>query len=177
MISMQTLDCIRQRRSIRRFLDKDVPDNIIIKALNAGLHAPSSRDCQPWHFVVVREKQIRKKLADIKGEDNIKPIMSAPVVVIVCVDIDASPSRWIEDGVCATENLLLAAYDLGLGSVYITGSKQSKPEIAAAIQKILGLPSKVMPVTILPLGYPHPKEQLQAKELRALDEVLHLEGW
>jgi nitroreductase len=168
---METLDCIKTRRSRRKFLDKPIPEDIIKKLLEAGVSAPSSIDCQPWYFVIVKDKTIKQKLSKLKEEDNQKHILTAPISIIVCVDTDKSPSRYCEDGVTATENILLAAHDLGLGSVYVTGFKQSKPEIAETIRNILNLPKNIIPITILPVGYPDPKEKLDKKTLVDINKI------
>ena len=132
---MEITDCIKTRRSRRMFLGKEVPERAILKIIECGVNAPSSQDCQPWHFVVVKNAESRKRLAELKDEGNQDHILTSPVSIVVCVDKDKSPTRWIEDGVAATENILLAAHDLGLGAVYVTGFKASKPEIEEQIRK------------------------------------------
>lgn len=161
---MDTLDCIKTRRSIRKFLDKDIPEDIINKLLEAAVCAPSARDGQPWHFVIVKDKAIKAELAELKEENNQHHIMTAPVSIVVCVDSEKA-KRYAEDGVTAAENILLAAHALGLGSVYVTGFNPAKPEVTAAVQKILSLPDNIIPITILPVGYPDPTEVLEKKEL------------
>lgn len=174
---METIKCINERRSRRKFLDKELPEDILKKLLRCAVTAPSSVDCQPWHFVIVKNKDKKESLAKLKDEENQQHILTAPVSIVVCVDTEKSTSRWIEDGVTATENILLAAHDLGLGSVYVTGCKASKPEIAEKISEILNLPEKIMPVTILPIGYPDPSEELHKKETLNIDKVTHYEEW
>jgi nitroreductase len=134
-------------------------------------------DCQPWHFIIVRNADKKQKLAELKDSDNQQHIMTAPVSIIVCVDTEKSPSRWIEDGVTATENILLAAHDLGLGSVYVTGFKLSKPSVAESIRVIFDIPQNIMPITILPIGYPDLSETLENKEVLNIDKVLHEGSW
>ena len=174
---METVKCIKTRRSRRLFLDKEVPEDILNKILECAITAPSSIDCQPWHFIIIKDKDKKEKLAESKEEDNRQHILTAPISIVVCVDTKKSPSRYIEDGVCATENILFAVHDLGLGSVYVTGCKPSKPEIAEKIRKILSLPEKIMPITILPIGYPNPSEKLDDKFLLNLKNVVHYEEW
>lgn len=171
---MKTLDCIKTRRSIRKFLDKEVEKDKINKLIEAGIQAPSSVDCQPWHFIIIKDKEIKKELANTKEEDNREHILTAPISIVVCVDKEKSPSRYIEDGVTATENILLAAHDLDLGSVYVTGSKSSKPERAEKIRELLHMPKNIEPITILPVGYPDPSEKIKNKELRDINKIIHL---
>lgn len=174
---MDTIDCIKTRRSRRLFLDKEVPEKIINKILECAVAAPSSVDCQPWHFVIVKNKLEKEELSKLKEEGNKQHILTAPISIVVCVDIEKSPSRYIEDGVTATQNILLAAHDLGLGSVYITGFKPSDSKIADKIRSILHLPRTIMPVTILPIGYPDPSEKLESKCSLNIKDIIHHGRW
>lgn len=174
---METIECIKTRRSRRKFLDKEISEDVLKKLIECAIDAPSSQDCQPWHFVIVKNKESKIKLAKLKEEDNQEHILTAPISIVVCVDKDKSPSRWIEDGITATENILLATHDLGLGAVYVTGFKSSKPKIAEEIRKILHLPKNIIPVTILPVGYPDPSEKLEKKELKKMEEIIHYDTY
>jgi nitroreductase len=174
---METRDCIKNRRSRRLFLDKVVPAEIINQILECGITAPSSMNCQPWHFVIVKDKNKLEKLAKLKEEENQQHILTAPVTIIVCVDIEKSPSRYIEDGVTATQNILLAVHDLGLGSVYVTGCNPSKTEIADEVRNILSIPKNIMPITILPIGYIDPSKKLEEKNLVDLNSIEHYDKW
>jgi len=174
---METIECINTRRSKRLFLNKEVSESIIKKLLICAINAPSSKDCQPWHFIVVKNKDSKIKLAKLKEEDNQQHILTAPITIVVCVDINKSPSRWIEDCVTATENILLATHDLGLGAVYVTGFKASKSEVAEEVRNILNLPKNIMPITILPIGYQDPFEKLDKKEPVNVEKVIHYDKW
>lgn len=174
---METIECIEGRRSRRKFLSKDVSASIIRRLLACAANAPSSVDCQPWHFIIVRDNEKKRKLAELKDKDNQQHILTAPISIIVCVNTEKSPSRWIEDGVTATENILLAAHDLGLGSVYVTGFKLSEPKVAEMIREIFNMPKKIMPITVLPIGYPDPSEKLDEKQVLDINKVLHEDSW
>jgi len=174
---METLECIRTRRSRRLFLGKRVSDEIIQKIIKCAISSPSSVDCQPWHFIVVQDKNRREVLAKLKETDNRQHILTAPILIVVCVDTKKSPSRYIEDGVCATQNILLTVHDLGLGSVYVTGGKPANPKIALRIKQILSLPDRIMPISILPVGYPDPSEVLDQKSLVKVTDVIHNDKW
>ncbi len=174
---MDAINCMNSRQSIRLFLNKEIPDSIINQILKCAINAPSSIDCQPWHFIIVKDKEKQKRLAKLKSADNQNHILTAPVTIIVCVDTEKSPSRFIEDGVCATQNILLAAHSLGLGSVYVTGCKQSNPKIAKEVREILNIPEGIMPITILPIGYINPIERLDSKSLLPLSNITHKDCW
>lgn len=174
---MDTINCIKTRRSRRLFLNKDIPNEKINQIFECAITAPSSVDCQPWHFIVVKNESLKKQIADLRDEDNRQQFLTAPVLIVVCVDSEKSPSRSTDDGVTATQNILLAAHNLGLGSVYMCGSKPSDPKVANDVRKILDIPNTITPITILPIGYPDESEKLEEKNLINLDNVVHHDKW
>jgi len=174
---MDVLKCVKTRRSKRLFTNKNVSQETINMLIEAAVNAPSSMDCQPWHFIVVKDETKKKKLADSKGKGNDQHILTAPITIIVCVDMEKSPSRSIEDGVCATQNLLLAAHNLGLGSVYISAQKETEPEVAEKIREMFNLPEKILPITLLPVGHPDSKEELDEKEVIKMKDRTHFDVW
>ena len=174
---MDALTCIKTRRSRRLFLPKEVSKEMIKELITCAASAPSSQDSQPWQFIVIRDKTVKQKIGDLKGRENQQHILTAPIIIVVCVDTKKSPTRYVEDGVTATENLLLAANALGLGSVYVTCAKTSKPEVMHEIQRLLGLPKELLPINILPIGYPDPSEKLEKKEIKTIEKIIHLEKY
>jgi nitroreductase len=110
------LDVIRKRRSIRKFTDEDVSEEQVETLLEMAMCAPNRLDRQPWHFVVIRDKELQKQVADVL---RIHPYLeTAPVVIAVGGLPQASPT-WIMDVSAATENLVLAATAMGLGAVWV----------------------------------------------------------
>lgn len=128
-------------------------------------------------LLLLRMKKKKQKLAELKDEGNQEHILTAPACIVVCVDTEKSPTRFVEDGVAATENILLAAHDFGMGSVYVTGFKPSKPEIAEQIRSILNIPDNILPISILPIGYVDDSEKLHEKRVIDADEITHSDGW
>jgi nitroreductase len=115
-MSENVLDVIRKRRSIRKFTDEDVSEEQVETLLEMAMCAPNRLNRQPWHFVVVRDKELQKQVADVL---RIHPYLeTAPVVIAVCGLPEASPT-WIMDVSAATENLVLAATAMGLGTVWV----------------------------------------------------------
>ncbi len=174
---METINCIKTRRSRRKFLDKDVSDEIIKRLIDSARHAPSSMDSQPWEFVIIKDNEIKKGLTSFKEKENEEYILGAKIIIAVCVDKEKSETRWIEDGVCAVMNILLEAHNLGLGAVYVTGYNNRHPEITKGIQELLKLPENIMPVALIPLGYSDSSEELEKKELREVNEMIHFDKW
>lgn len=157
----QVMDVILNRRSIRRYLDKEVPEEILGKILEAFRWAPSWANTQCWEVVVVQDRQIKERLQAVLSPKNpAGPAMvKAPLVLCVCGRQESSGyykgeavtrlGDWmLYDLGLATQNLLLAAAAQGLGTV-VAGAFDH-----AAADEILGLPEGVQVVTLIPLGYP-----------------------
>lgn len=174
---MKLSEVIKTRRSIRKYLDKDVSDEIIKKIIDSARHAPSSQNSQPWEFIIVKNNETKKRLAEVKGKENEECILGSKVIIVVCVDNKKSESRCVEDGVCTAMNMFLTAHSLGLGAVYVTGYSKTSPEATTRIKEILELPNHIMPVVLIPIGYPDSTEELKKKELRDIEEMTHLDKW
>ena len=90
---MQTLECIKTRRSIRKYMDKEVPGEIIEQLIDAARHAPHGgkpvKDCQPWEFIIIKDREIKQKLA-FDYEDR-QFITKAPIIITVCADKTKDP--------------------------------------------------------------------------------------
>ena len=115
-MSKDTLDVMRKRRTIRKFTEEDVSEEQIETLVEIAMCAPSRLNRQPWRFVVIRDKELQKQLADLL---RVHPYLeTAPVVIAVCASTKASPT-WIMDVSAATENMLLAATAMGLGAAWV----------------------------------------------------------
>jgi len=146
MEAKEVLDFICRRRSVRRFQKKAVPEEALTVLLKAAMAAPSGNNAQPWEFVVVRDPQIRQDLSRVHSW--VYMVAQAPVAVVVLGD--RGSEWWTDDCAAATENLLLAAANLGLGTVWC-GIKE--PD-AAAVRRILGAPERLGVHCIIAVGYP-----------------------
>ena len=147
---MELLDAIHTRRSIRKYLDKPVTEEMIGILLKAAMSAPSAGNQQPWHFVVVRD---RAKLDTIPSfHPYSKMVLQAPAAIVVCGDPDGKkwPTFWDQDASAATQNILLAARDLGLGTVWV-GIYPEKDRMDG-FRKLLGIPEKHHPLLPRPGG-------------------------
>ena len=175
---MNLKSAIKARRSIRKYQTGDIPEPVIRELLDLARYAPSSMNGQPWYFIVVRNDETKRRLVEIKNrycppeksEYRADFLQDAPVVIVVCVDHERSFNREVENGVLATANILLGAYQRGLGSVYMSAYKRDDPEVSAEIRRALGIPNSVDPITIIPLGYPD--EAPEPKIIGSLDEVV-----
>jgi nitroreductase len=178
---MELSDVVKDRRSIRRFEDRCIPDSEIEQLLDLARHAPSSMNGQPWHFVIVKNHKTKKALAGIKNkycprEKQAYPadfLVKAHVVIVVCVDKAKSFGREVENAVLASSLILLGAASRDLGSVYMSAYTAAEPKLSQEIRKELNIPDGVEPISILPIGYP--TESAPGRELRSLREIMHFE--
>lgn len=165
---MDALEAILARRSIRRFTAEDVTPEDERTLIEAAFAAPSSNNARPWHFVVVREAETRTQLAGVHQWSSL--LARSPLVIAVLGRADAT--AWVEDGAAATENLLVAATALGLGTCWVgiweNGPKPHADEVATLA--ILGTtPKEYRCLCLIGVGHPvdrkPPRTQLQPTKL------------
>lgn len=157
------LDNIATRTSIRDYEARTVEKEKIEKMLRAAMAAPTAMNKQPWHFVVVDQRNVLDALAG--ANPYAKMLKKAPLAIVVCGNTDkmiegGGRDFWIQDASAATENLLLAAHAMGLGAVW-TGAYPSE-ERCISISKVLLLPDNLIPLNMIVVGYP--AEQPQPKQ-------------
>ena len=161
----EVIKLLKERRSIRKYQKKEIPENVIEGIIDCARFAPSAMNIQPWEFIVITEEKMRKRIADIT--DYGKFIADAPLcIAIFCKDT----KYYLEDGSAATTYILLAAKAYGLGSCWVAGDKKC---YASDIRKLLGVPDGYKLVSLIALGYP---AEIINPTKRSLKEVLHLSG-
>lgn len=172
MTLLETLDCIASRKSVRRYDKKDVPEEMIAELLVTGTLAPSAGNTQPWEFIVVRDKKIKKELSSAALDQE--HVEEAPVLIIVCGNPEKSGMRYrergktlyyIQDTAACIENMLLAATDIGLGACWV-GAFDEK-----AVSRLLYLPEKLRPMAILTVGFPVPYEDFPKTQRISIDRI------
>jgi len=164
-MSEELLNFLISRRSIRKFRPDPVPDELILKILDVARYAPSARNSQPWVFIVVKDPEIKKKLANVHLWA--KPLENAPVGIVVACNTEVSPESYQVDCANATMQIMLAAHALGLGTVWLQTLRN-----VSEIQGIVGLPKNYVPVAMLALGYPD--ERPSPKKRKELKEIVYL---
>ena len=149
------IENIMTRTSIRKYKQHPVEDAKIETMLRAAMAAPTAVNRQPWHFVVVTDKEVLNRLA---GEGRRGDMLrNAPLAIVVCGNMQKalegkSQEYWIQDTSAATENLLLAANALGLGAVW-TGAYPMEDRYKHT-QQVLGMPEHIIPLCTVIIGYP-----------------------
>lgn len=164
-MSDELLSFLKSRRSIRRFKPDPIPDELLLKILDVARYAPSARNSQPWTFIIVKDVEVKKKLASI--HPWAKPLENAPVGIVIACNNEVSPESYQVDCANATMQLMLAAHAVGLGSVWLQTLRNVKE-----IQEVVGLPNNYVPIAMLALGIPD--ESPTAKKRKELKEIVYL---
>jgi nitroreductase len=169
---METLQAIRTRRSIRKFTSRPVPQELITKIVEAAMYAPSARDTQPWHFIIVNRREILDEIPKVPPYAEM--VYQAPLCILVCGDnqLERKGKYLTINCAAATQNLLLAAHDLGLGAVWL--GVYPRRERMEGLSKLLQLPENILPISLIALGYPD--EKVSPPE-RFKQERLHFNKW
>lgn len=169
---MKTMEAILKRRSIRQFTRQSIAQEDLNTLLRAAMMAPTARNCQEWEFVVVRDKNTFQKIMHIHPYAHM--LAQADCAIIVCGNTqrEHAPGYWIADCGAATQNILLAATSLGIGSVWL--GVYPNEERMDGLARILGLPESVKPLNIIALGYPAENKE----EVDRFDPAkIHPEKW
>jgi len=169
---MEIIEGIVTRRSIRKYTSKKVSDDQIQIMLKAGMYAPSASNQQPWHFVVITDRMILNKIAEV--HPYAKMLTEAQLAILVCGDEERELSKgyWVVDCSAATQNILLAAHDIGLGAVWL--GVHPREERKNEIRKLFDLPQNIQPMSIISIGYPNEEKKIPE---RFKPERIHYNAW
>lgn len=168
------LENIMTRASVRQFTDRAVSRDTLETIVKAGMAAPTAMNKQPWEFVVVTDRAMLDSIEAVHPYSNLK---TATAAIIVCGNMQKAiegegQAYWIQDCSAATENVLLAAHALGLGAVWC--GVYPMQERVAPLKEALGLPSYIIPLNVVAMGYPAADPQPKDKWN---PEALHFNKW
>lgn len=169
---MDTIEAIMTRRSVRSFTDQNVDDETVTLLLDAAMNAPSAGNEQPWHFLVIRSDETRRRIPEI--HPYARMAVTAPICILVCGEeaLQKYEGYWVQDCSAATENLLVAARALGLGAVWC--GVYPIDERVQGFRRLCGVPESIVPFALVPVGYPAVE---QGRANRFLSERIHRESW
>ena len=165
---------IKKRRSVRKYLKKDVPDELLEKILDSTKYAPSAGNYQPWEFIVVRNPDMKKDLAT--ASFNQQWMLEAPILIVACVNVRLAGAVYGERGArlygvqavaAAIENMMLTAESLDLGTCWVGAFSE------VVVARLLECPEYVRPCAIITLGYPAEKPLVPPKQ--STQEYVHIE--
>jgi nitroreductase len=169
---MDVFTAISQRRSVRAYKDTDIEEDKLRKVLEAARLSPSSSNRQEWKFIVVKNKETKKKLANAALGQSF--IGEAPVVIVACgtdtksIMLCGQPAYTVDVSI-ACAFMILQAYELGLGTCWIGAFKEEE------IKKILKIPEDVRVVAMTPLGYPNQPSSQRVR--KSLDQIVCFEKY
>lgn len=184
---METLEAIKTRRSIRKFSDQPVEPEKLQAVLEAVQQAPSWSNRQCWSLVVVQDQEVRNRISELsfvesffatygyKSNPAQKGLAQAPIVLVACADPQQSgdlrgEQYYMADLGIASQNLMLAAHDLGLGTVFVGVFDEEQ------LKGLLGIPPHIRIVGLFPLGYPA-GEAKGGPPRKPLAEFVHYGTW
>ena len=159
---MSLIEVVLSRKSIRRYEQKEIPRDVLDKILEAGRQAPSAANKQPWHFIVLTDSKIKRGLS--KGLFN-RFIKDAPVTVVGCAHKDLIAGKWsIVSTTIALQNMVIAAWAMGVGSCWIGDFKEEK------VKKLLSIPENWNVVALVSFGYP--AEKPHSRKKKSMEEIV-----
>jgi nitroreductase len=171
---METWDAIRSRRNVREFQDRPLAAEHLDRILEAGRRAPSTRNWQPWDFIVVTDREQLRELANVaRGASHVAHSAAAIALILPDTDDRGARDRAQFDLGQATMAMMTAAADLGIGSGHAGVGDQ---ELA---RRLLGFPEDRYAARFMDLGYPadRPLKPIRNPNRRPLGEVVHIGGW
>ena len=171
---MSVLEIIQKRQSIRRYKEDPIPEEVLLRVLEAARLAPSGKNLQPWKFIIVKDKALREKLASASAGQFF--IAKAPVIIVGCGFPDNCYARmgrymksWPVDVTIALEHLILQAQEEGLGTCWIGSFEEEE------VKAILNIPENVRVLALTPLGYPN--ESPPFRRRKTLEEIISYDGF
>ncbi len=164
---MQTLEVIAKRRSIRKYKPDPVKEEDLLKMLEAARLAPSAGNRQPWYFVVVRDTETKRRIAEAASRQMF--IADAGAIIVAVSDPNASPRWHDKDTMTAMEHLILEATELGYGTCWIGAFDEAK------VKEILGIPEQYKVVALTPVGVPG--EAPPPRPRKPLEEIAFENKW
>jgi nitroreductase len=172
-LALNVFEAVKTRRSIRKYTDKPVEKEKLLRILEAARLSPSANNNQHCHFVVVSDEAILERLLPAyKREWFVK----APIVIVACSYPSKAWSRmdgesyWKVDSAIAVENMILVAHEAGLGACWVAAFDENK------VKEALRIPKEVRLIAMIPLGYPGEKKG-PVTDRKSLDEIIHYEQW
>ncbi len=159
----ETIKSIKCRRSIRNYQTAEIPEDVLEELIDCARLAPTARNTQPWEFIIIKDKDTLDNIGRLASHGPF--IKDAAACIIVCSD---DYDYFLEDCSAATENILVAAQSLGIGSCWVAGHGK---KYAEQIKEMLNIPKDIHVVSLIPLGYPG--NNAPGVKKRELNDVIH----
>jgi nitroreductase len=169
---MELYEGLMTRRSIRAYTADKIEYNAVENIIKAGMYAPSAVNCQPWHFMIIDDREIFQKIMDIHPYSSMLKGAQYAILVMGDEKLQHGPGYWVVDCAAVTQNILLAAHSKGIGSVWVGLHPREKRK--EGIKKLFDLPEHIHPFSIISLGYPD-EEKEQPDRFRK--DRIHYNQW
>ncbi|MBN1837383.1 MAG: nitroreductase family protein [Spirochaetales bacterium] len=169
---MEAVEAIMTLRSVRLFTAEAVSQEVVERLLRAAMQAPSARNAQPWHFLVISSRGVLDAVPSFHPYST--TLLNAPLAILVCGDQDVEKEvEYInQDCAAATQNVLVAAHALGLGAVWL--AVYPHPGRVQKMRKLLHIPDRILPVSLIALGHPA-EDRLEADRYKP--ERVYYDAW
>lgn len=164
---MEVYDCLRSRLTIRGFKPDPVPDEMVTRILQAGRWAPSSRNLQPWHFIVIRDREALKEIGRIATSGSF--VAQAPLAIAIVMEDADRPEL---DAGRALQQMELLAWSEGLGTCFV-GLRDEEQN--RKVKELLGIPDRMDLITVLPFGYRLDSIKGTGSRRKPLSDIAHAE--
>lgn len=169
---METLKAIFTRRSVRSFTDKEISKEDLLNIIKAGMQAPSARNTQSWHFVLVTRREILDTLPQLHPYAEMARQAQSGILICGDMEIESSVEYNALNCAAATQNILLAAHDMGLGAVWL--GIYPREQRKQAMSELFNLPGTIVPISLVLMGYPAVKTK---PANRFKGDRVHNETW
>ena len=167
----QTIESLKNRRSVRKFKDEPVSKEQISAILDSGRWAPSWLNIQPWRFIVIDDPDVRSKICTLAPTLEKAGVSEAPVCIAVCVMDHKLSAHLVEDAAAATLSMAIAAHSLGLGSYWVGvfNRENQRKSSESMLKIILQIPDNFRLVSVLPIGVP---AKIPVSRRKKLEEIV-----
>jgi len=171
---MEILRVIRERRSVRKYKRDPIPDEVLLRVLDAARLSPSGKNLQPWKFIIVKDNSLKDRLAEASRQQYF--MAKAPVIIVACglpdecyAHMGRYMKSWPVDVAIAVEHIMLQAQEEGLGTCWIGAFEEEE------VKSILNVPANVKVLALTPLGYPD--EVPRGRGRKPLDEIISYDSY
>lgn len=169
---MEVIEALLGRRSIRKYKDQKISNENINEVLKAAMYAPTAMNLKAWQFIVIDDKAVL--VQTINSIPYAEMLKQSAAAILVCGDseIEKNESWLLQNCSAATQNILLAAHGLGIGSCWI--AIHGMDDVYKKIKNQFKLPDNIIPVSLISLGYP---DEVVTAEERFKQEKIHYNKW
>ena len=169
---MDPIELLITRRSIRKYIPGNIPQQSVDTIMEAAMYAPSANNEQPWHFIIIKNKDELLKIAEVLPHGKMLPYAALGIIVCADTHLEKSKGYWPVDCANATQNILLAAHAEDFGAVWL--GVYPRDERMTAITDLFHLPENIKPFSVVALGIPDEKPEIPE---RVNPERVHYDKW